>query len=466
MSHAHDRSTAVRHIPFASNASYPVRDGNLVRPLVDGEPAFRRICEALEAAQRSCWVTVAFIDPNFEMPDGRGSFFDVLDRAKARGIDVRVIFWRLNENNGFSFSDVFSGSGEHHNFLRLRQSQFLVRWDRAQKRYCQHQKSWLIDAGLSSEIAFVGGINLNPASVTSPGHNRGSKPHTHDVYVEVVGPSATDVHHNFVQRWNEASDRATGDGSWPHHDHAHDLAFPTTISRERGTALVQIQRTVRAGHYKDGTSTPGGGAFAIEQGEFSVFEQYLKAIDSAKSTIYIEDQAIGSPEIVERLDAACARGIDVVFLAPADPNREMAAARKLPQSKPFFDQLAALGRHKNFTLAGIAAPGEDGVLRNIYVHAKIALVDDAWSTIGSCNIGARSFFGDTELNASFWDPVTVRGLRCDLLSEHLGVDTSKMEDRAALALYRKTAIENAERRAKGVPMKGLAFALDPVTYGS
>ncbi len=32
------------HIPFATTGSYPVREGNLVRPLIDGVPAFRRIC--------------------------------------------------------------------------------------------------------------------------------------------------------------------------------------------------------------------------------------------------------------------------------------------------------------------------------------------------------------------------------------------------------------------------------------
>ncbi len=36
----------------------------------------------------------------------------------------------------------------------------------------------------------------------------------HDVYVEVTGPSATDVRHNFVERWNEASDRHASDGNW------------------------------------------------------------------------------------------------------------------------------------------------------------------------------------------------------------------------------------------------------------
>jgi cardiolipin synthase A/B len=44
------------------------------------------------------------------MPDGGGSFFDVLDRAVARGLDVRVIFWRPNcedVHGGRTFSWLF-----------------------------------------------------------------------------------------------------------------------------------------------------------------------------------------------------------------------------------------------------------------------------------------------------------------------------------------------------------------------
>ena len=46
----------------------------------------------------------------------------------------------------------------------------------------------------------------------SPGHP--AEGDRHDAYVEIAGPSATDVHHNFVQRWNEASERAADDGTW------------------------------------------------------------------------------------------------------------------------------------------------------------------------------------------------------------------------------------------------------------
>src|SRR4030095_10075931 len=84
-------------IPPAGSGAYPPRDGNRVRPLVDGEPAFRRICEAVEGARRRVWVTVAFLDHDVLMPDGRGTFFDVFARAARRGLDARVLFWREPE---------------------------------------------------------------------------------------------------------------------------------------------------------------------------------------------------------------------------------------------------------------------------------------------------------------------------------------------------------------------------------
>lgn len=454
------------HIPFAASGSYPVRHGNHVRPLIDGEPAFRRICEAVEAAQHSVWITIAFLDHDFVMPAGHGSFFDVLDRAAARGLDVRVIFWRANDGSGFTAESVFNGTEAHRQMLAARRSHFLARWDRAQKAYCQHQKSWLIDAGRPGEVAFVGGINLGNHSVVSPGHKALDRAHTHDIYVEFRGPCATDVHHNFVQRWNEASDRDLGDGSWPDKQSAGDLPFPRAASAAAGDISAQVQRSVRAGHYTNGAASPDGSPYDIARGETTLFDQYQSAIAAARSSVYLENQALGCPQTVEALHAALARGVDVTVLTPADPNAFMSAARKDPRSRPFFDRFDALGKYENFLLAGIAAAGADGKPRNVYVHAKTAVIDDCWATIGSCNIGSRSFFGDTEMNLTFWSPEIARRLRIDLLAEHLEADTSPLDDRNAFALYRDRARANGKRRTEGAKLDGLAFALDPATYAT
>src|SRR6185369_11370434 len=84
---------AASHIPFARTGAYPLRAGNRVRPLVDGEPAFRRICAAIDAARARVWATVAFVEPDMRLPDEYGTLFDVLERAERRGLDVRVLFW-------------------------------------------------------------------------------------------------------------------------------------------------------------------------------------------------------------------------------------------------------------------------------------------------------------------------------------------------------------------------------------
>ncbi|HUK32293.1 MAG TPA: phosphatidylserine/phosphatidylglycerophosphate/cardiolipin synthase family protein [Vicinamibacterales bacterium] len=454
------------HIPYVAGGSYPIRGGNFVCPLVDGEPAFRRICAAVDAARASVWVTVAFIEPRFRMPDGR-TLFDLLDEAHARGIDVRVLFWRHVLLATASPDAHFAGTEKDLAFLAERGTRWSARWDQADGRYCQHQKSWLIDAGQETETAFVGGINLNNNSVVVPGHPlRDDRANTHDVYVEIRGPSATDVHHNFVQRWNEASDKALLDGCWPAGSNSNDLPFPTRPSRPAGDVIVQVQRTVRRGRYTNGTAAPGAESFAIAEGEYGIVDQYLRAIEGAERTVYLEDQAIGAPEIVEALDAALGRGVDVVVLVPLDPNQEMAAARTNPMTQRFWESLGALGRHVRFLLAGLAGNREAGGYYHIYIHAKIALVDDAWCTIGSANIGNRSFFGDTELNASIWSEAIVRDLRQQLLREHLSIDTTNMGDRAAFARYREVARRNAARRHSGERLEGLAIAVDPATYAA
>jgi cardiolipin synthase len=457
-------------VPPARSGSYPVRHGNAVRPLVDGAVAFGRICAAVDAARRSVWITIAFHDRDFRMPGDHGSFFDVLDRAHARGLDVRVIFWRAPELEAKDPGIHFSGTEEERRWLADRGSRFLARWDRLPKPLCHHQKTWIVDAGSEGEVAFVGGINLDHASVAIPGHPYRDAGNIHDVYLELRGPAATDVHHNFVQRWNGASERQRADGAWPEPAAAGDLPFPTEASPPAASGVpVQITRTVRAGCYSDGTATPGGAAFAIEKGEQSILEQYVAAIDAAKRTIYFEDQLIASPTILVRMYAAMDRGVDIVFLVPGKAHPEFAEARQSGAHAAGFAFFDRLRERERFTLAGIASnhgPGHGPAqYHDVYVHSKIMLVDDAWATIGSANVVERSFREDTELNASFWDPATVRALRCALFEEHLGQDTRGLDDRAALRLYREVALANRTRRERNEPLSGLAFAIDPARYG-
>lgn len=445
--------SAAAYIPGAISGSYPIRDGNRVGPMVGADTFFLRVCDAVDAARHSVWVTVAFWDRNFLFPEGRGGLLDVLGRAVARGVDVRLLIWRPNpEANHYPI--MFGGTAEHRDMLHQCNTRVKIRWDRAIGRHCQHQKSWMVDAGFPSETAFVGGANLTARSYS----------HHHDIYLEVTGPSATDVHHNFAQRWNEASERTAEDGNW-NCDAADRVPFPAVASAPQGTSKVQVQRMLHVGRYFDGYRTPDGQPFDAARGERSIAEQYVRAIDAARRTIYLENQAIPIMEIAAPLARALERGVDVVLLVPAKPEAYVFAARNDPAERPRFEGVELLGRYSNFLLAGIA--GRDARDPDpLYVHAKTMLVDDVWATIGSCNLHAFSLMGHCEMNASIWDEAVARDLRQRLVSPRVGEDTASLDDRAAFALYRKVADNNRRRLGRGEPLReGLAVTLQPERYG-
>lgn len=403
-----------RYIPFAPSSSYPARAGNRVRPLVGGVEMFGRIREAAETARHSIWVTVAFYAHTFRFPGSEDGLFDVLDRAVARGVDVRLIVWRPNAEAG-GFPNMFRGDAEQLGWLRSRGTRVKIRWDRVGGKYCHHQKSWVIDAGLPSETAFVGGANLTG---TAASHQ--------DLYVEVTGPSATDVHANFVQRWNAASERHAPDGAWAA-DAIDTLAMPDNPSATAGSTTVQIGRMFPA------------------TGERSVVEQYRLAIDAARRTIYVENQAIPIMEIAAPLLRAMERGVEVILLVPSTPEKYVFDARLNPAERSRFEGVEALAGHANFLMAGLGP---------VYVHAKTMIVDDSWVTIGSCNLHAFSLEGHSEMNAAIWDREIASALRRKLFAHHLGRVAASLDDRAGFALYRQSA-----REGRGV------HVLDPLRYG-
>lgn len=441
--------------PFVNTGPYPTRFGNRVQPWIDGQPAFSRICEAIEAATESVWATVTFMWPSFQMPDGRGSALDVLELAARRGVDVRLIFWRPDDETANHRPNAFWGSADHFEVLKRQYTHLKIRWDRAHPGYCQHQKTWLIDASRDTGMCFVGGINLNPHSVVTPDH-RGDG-HNHDAYIELAGPSVGDVHHNFVQRWNEASERASNDGRWGA-DSERDLLFPDLLPAECGVAYAQIQRTTHPGRYQS------DGAFDFAAGEKTNLDQYRTAIKAARRTIYIENQHLDVPDIVVDIEEALSRGIEVIVLLPMQP---MSAWQDIAS----HELQARLRTYEGFTLCGIAGLGNDGRRHPVHVHAKIMLVDDEWATIGSCNLHHYSLFGNGELNVAFRDHASVRTVRIELFHEHLAMDTSDMDVITAFRLFRQVARENRSRHEHGKSCwQGLAIDLAggslPVVDGS
>jgi phosphatidylserine/phosphatidylglycerophosphate/cardiolipin synthase-like enzyme len=283
--------------------------------------------------------------------------------------------------------------------------------------------------------------------MVAPGHR--GEGQNHDVYVELAGPAAVDIHHNFVQRWNGASERHLPDGRWGAGSEI-DLAFPNRVPDRRGDAIVQIQRTIHGGRRLAEDATPGGLAFDAAAGELSIFAQYCAAIRAARRSIYVENQYVSVPEIVESLRVALGRGVEIVALLPAEG--------------AVSSELAALGEFENFTLAGIAGTGADGKRKPVWVHAKLMIVDGEWGTVGSCNLHRFSLFGNCEMNAAFWDRTAAYALLRELLQEHLDHDIAGIDDRAAMRLFRTIARRSRARFDAGDwAWPGLAFSPLPTS---
>ena len=108
----------------------------------------------------------------------------------------------------------------------------------------------------------------------------------------------------------------------------------------------------------------------------------------------------------------------------------------------------------------------NGTRTPVYVHSKLLIVDDEWATVGSCNLHHYSLFGNGELNVAFTDATSVRALRIALFREHVGIDTSDLNETDALILFQRVANENRNRHRKNdSDWQGLALSLDVATYG-
>ena len=297
-----------------------------------------------------------------------------------------------------------------------------------------HQKITVVDG----THAFVGGIDplieLNgdfdrwdfPIHHFSSPLRRNMQDHTphpwHDAHAIIEGPAAGDVEHNFRQRWNDVVQRRHLDNKLLIPE--HPLASPI-----ENDSLIQIARTIPEHTYSFQPLIIRG-----------IAQLYANALSNAHHFIYLENQyfwlhayfgidipfiGTDSPEMernIRELGAALRRGATVAFILPDHPNVGRAftdaGLARLHDEAP---EAVTQGRIQVFCLA--TSTNTDGVehYRPIYVHAKVAIIDDLWSMVGSANLNNRGMRDDTEMNVATLNAELARDLRLMLWAEHLGL---------------------------------------------
>lgn len=447
---------------------YPRRPGNRVTPWIDGIPFHDRLAAAFRAARVRIWAIVSFIQPDFRFPDGT-PWWALLAEQEARGVDVRVLFWR--NPAFFKTSHVFLGGEREQALLRGWNAGWAARFDGSpDAAHCHHQKAYLVDALEPDAIAFVGGMVLSNITLATPGHRHGHE--KHDAFVELRGPVVLDAERNYVQRWNLAR-QVPEAPAWPSAARADDLPWPEREQEPCGEVEVALARTLREGVY------PG------VPGETGVLDHYREAFAAARRTIYMENQHPGHAALLDLLAAALERGVQVVLLVPGEPmaqigqvRREveaLAAAGRAHEHRygPNFAKLAALAEHPGFTMMALARsdPQPEGgwQQREIYTHAKLCIVDGEWLTIGSANFVDLSLDADhTELNATAWGAATALPLLRALVAEHTDASEAEISELDDVGLLARVAASARASRASvdaGGAMLAGCYAIDPRRYG-
>ena len=447
-------------------------EGNHVAFLVDGATYFARLA-----------AVIAVLGPDDEVrfTDWRGDGDErVTDDGPAvatliadlcrRGTDVRGLLWR-------SHSDRLAFSAKENRRLAVEVTEAggeVLLDERVRRGGSHHQKLVIIrhPSSPKRDVAFVGGIDLSHGrrddSIHRGDHQAihldrryGRRPPWHDVQLEVTGPAVADLDFTFRERWEDPTPL----------NHAGRLraSISHVMSRDRlarplpavlgdppasGGHAVQVIRTYPSRH----PAYP----FAPD-GERSIARAFAKAIERARTLIYVEDQYFWSAEMAELLAKALRQhqGLQLIGVVPRFPDKDTRLSG--PPSRLAQSGAMAIVKAAGGNRVGIySLENETGT--PVYVHAKVCVIDDVWATVGSDNLNRRSWTHDSELSCAVIDseldgraPLDpgglgdgsrrfARSLRLSLWSEHLGRssdDPALLDLANSAALWEETAGELA-----------------------
>ena len=95
--------------------------------------------------------------------------------------------------------------------------------------------------------------------------------------------------------------------------------------------------------------------------------------------------------------------------------------------------------------------------QEVYIHAKLMLIDDTFMTLGSANINTRSMQTDSELNIAHHRPEITRPLREEQWGRYTNVATAGLALSEVFREWQRIMNENANAKSlKRSPMAQLA----------
>jgi cardiolipin synthase len=325
----------------------PLTKGNKVTLLADGQAAYAAMFKAIQNAKDHINLETFIIEDD---EVGR-KFADRLLQKQAEGVQVNLIYDSLGS---YSTPTAF--------FQRLRDEGIQTvefnpvnpfkthgHWLLA---HPDHRKILIIDG----KVAIAGGINISSvysSKLSGRAEVKGAPLPWRDTDVQIEGPAVAEFQKLFLDTWQKQNGPKLAERNY----------FPDL--KEESNALVRVVG-----------STPG-------QSNRITFIVYVSAITFAEHSVHLTNAYfIPDDQILDAFTDAARRGVDVKIMLPSTSDSSMAL-------------YAARYNYSELLKSGVKLFER----RNALLHAKTAVIDGVWSTVGSTNMDYWSFLNDDEVNA-------------------------------------------------------------------
>ncbi|MFD9627082.1 cardiolipin synthase [Peribacillus muralis] len=396
---------STEHFPFRNTSSSNYRDliymhlrnndavlteDNQVDIFTEGKKKFDQLFKDIQAAENHIHIQYYII----QRDDLGKRFIEALTKKANEGVKVRLLYDELGSRGMTkSFFKEFKQAGGRVEAFFPSKLKFI----NLRLNFRNHRKLVIIDG----EIGYVGGFNVGDEYL-------GLNPkfgYWRDTHLRIKGSAVKAIQTRFILDWNQAS---------KHHDITYQPHYFPTLAPQ-GNIDLQIV-----------TSGPDSEWEQIKNG-------YIKLISSAKKSILIQTPYfIPDASLLDALRIASLSGLDVKIMIPNKPDH-------------LFVYWATTYNAGQLLRAG----AKIYIYDNGFIHAKMIVVDEEVSSVGTANIDVRSFKLNFEVNAFIYDDEMAKKLTRFFYKD--------------VEVCRQLTIEEFEKRSKWIRFKeSIARLLSPI----
>ncbi|WP_439625745.1 phospholipase D-like domain-containing protein [Shinella sp.] len=307
--------------------------GNRIKLLSTGDEAYAAMLAAIDAAERSILLETYI----FDRDQAGERFVAALSAAVSRGVEVRVLIDAVGARYSIPSivselqranvpTDVFNGNI----VMGLRLPYANLR---------THRKIIIVDGS----VAFTGGLNIRAGFCTEFSGDAAAL----DTHFRITGPIVSDLFRIAYEDWRFSGGEDLAGEVW-------QIAGPPDAP-DSG----MLARVVPSGPDKSLETN-----HRMLMGAVSVAKKHIRIM----SPYFLPDR-----ELISAIVTAARRGVEIDIVVPSANNLKLVDLAMTAQ----FDQMLKYGC-RIWRASGA------------FNHSKLAVIDDAWSYIGSSNIDPRS----------------------------------------------------------------------------